>query len=179
MYGEPLHPSVNPYDWLGKGIYFWEYGPQRALEFAHEQKARGKVQNPAVLGAYIHLGRCFDLTDTQNTSQLSTAFALWSQALDAQGLQLPVNRKGKDGGDDILLRFRDCALLNWYMEQLDYEDESGYYQTVRGVFVEGEPAYEGAAIYTKTHIQIAVREQTCILGYFAPNPFQHKDEDNE
>ncbi|TNE50890.1 MAG: hypothetical protein EP343_07000 [Deltaproteobacteria bacterium] len=179
LYGESLYPSVNPYDWLGNGVYFWEYGPQRALEFAYEQQLRGKIQNPAVLGAYIHLGRCFDLTDTQNTYQLSNVFTLWSQTLHSQELRLPVNRKGKNGGDDILLRFRDCALLNWYMEQLDCEGKDGYYQTIRGVFVEGEPVYEGAAIYTKTHVQIAVREQACILGYFAPNPLEHKDEDDE
>lgn len=24
--GEPFKPSQNDYDWLGEGIYFWEYG---------------------------------------------------------------------------------------------------------------------------------------------------------
>ncbi len=126
LYGEPLHPSVNPYDWLGNGIYFWEYGPQRALEFAHEQQARGKVQNPAVLGAYIHLGQCFDLTDTYNTDQLSEAFESWNQTLQSAGLPLPDNRKGQKGSDDILLRFRDCALLNWYMDLLDARAQDCY-----------------------------------------------------
>jgi len=26
--------SENPYDWLGHGIYFWEFGPQRAKAWA-------------------------------------------------------------------------------------------------------------------------------------------------
>ncbi len=30
--GGTLKPSANPYDWLGKGIYFWEHGPDRGLE---------------------------------------------------------------------------------------------------------------------------------------------------
>jgi len=27
---EVLSPSKNPYDWLGRGSYFWEHGPARA-----------------------------------------------------------------------------------------------------------------------------------------------------
>jgi hypothetical protein len=42
-------------------------------------------------------------------------------------------------------------------------------QTVRGVFVEGNPAFPGSQIYAKTHVQIAVRDSSCILGYFLPN----------
>jgi hypothetical protein len=30
--GEPLAPSEHDYDWLGTGIYFWEFGPERALD---------------------------------------------------------------------------------------------------------------------------------------------------
>ncbi len=43
-----------------------------------------------------------------------------------------------------------------------------YYQTVRGVFVEGEAAYEGSGFQSKNHLQIAVRDPSCILGYFRP-----------
>ena len=28
-----LLASLNTYDWLGMGIYFWEHGPRRALEW--------------------------------------------------------------------------------------------------------------------------------------------------
>lgn len=30
--------SENDYDWLGRGIYFWENDPYRAREWAIEQK---------------------------------------------------------------------------------------------------------------------------------------------
>ena len=36
--GEPFRRSRNDYDWLGEGIYFWEFGQHRALQFALEQK---------------------------------------------------------------------------------------------------------------------------------------------
>ncbi|MBK9648990.1 MAG: hypothetical protein IPO67_28230 [Deltaproteobacteria bacterium] len=40
--------------------------------------------------------------------------------------------------------------------------------TVRGVFVEGDEASPGARIHLKTHVQIAVRNPDCIIGYFKP-----------
>jgi hypothetical protein len=29
-----LRASQNTYDWLGHGIYFWEYNPRRAIQYA-------------------------------------------------------------------------------------------------------------------------------------------------
>jgi hypothetical protein len=58
---ESLEPSNNTYDWLGRGIYFWEHGYKRALEFAEWKEKRGDLTEPTVLGAYIHLGRCFEV----------------------------------------------------------------------------------------------------------------------
>jgi hypothetical protein len=43
------------------------------------------------------------------------------------------------------------------------------FDTVRGLFVEGEPIFEGAEIYHKTHSEIAVRNERCIKGYFLPD----------
>jgi hypothetical protein len=42
------------------------------------------------------------------------------------------------------------------------------FDTVRGLFVEGEPIFDGAEIYHKTHSEIAVRNERCIKGYFLP-----------
>jgi hypothetical protein len=53
-------PSENPYDWLGKGIYFWEHAPERAQAWGEG----------GVVGALIQLGRCLDLTDVTYTELL-------------------------------------------------------------------------------------------------------------
>lgn len=67
-----LTPSANEYDWLGSGIYFWEYGPERALHFAAEQMKRRRAKGtPAVVGALVQLGDCFDLLDTRFTDDLA------------------------------------------------------------------------------------------------------------
>lgn len=166
--GHGLRPSDNDYDWLGRGIYFWEHGPSRALEWADEMKARGKVQEPYVLGAFIHLGRCFDLTDTAATRRLRPWFAKLKDSFDQAGLPMPENRPAKTSDHDLLLRDLDCAVLNFGLQGLDLDEPAAAVQTVHGVFPEGTAAYPGARIMTKTHVQIAVRDIACILGYFRP-----------
>ena len=42
------------------------------------------------------------------------------------------------------------------------------FHSVRGVFQEGEPAFNGAGIKLKSHIQIAVRDPRALIGYFRP-----------
>ena len=45
--------SREPYDWLGHGLYFWENNFERALQWAEDKKRRGKIINPAVIGAVL------------------------------------------------------------------------------------------------------------------------------
>ena len=66
-----LDYSENNYDWLGKGMYFWENDPKRAFDWAimlqkRVQNAKQKIKNPAVLGAVICLGNCLDFTEQEN-----------------------------------------------------------------------------------------------------------------
>lgn len=161
--GTPLAPSVNDYDWLGAGVYFWEYGPDRALEWATEKKRKGEIKKPAVVGALIHLGNCFDLLDTHHTGILGDAFAEFQSILSGERKAIPKN----SGGPDQLRRERDCALINWLMER--FESKGSPFQSVRGIFAEGPPAFEGSGIRLKSHIQIAVRDPSCVLGYFRPS----------
>ncbi len=161
--GESFKKSQNDYDWLGEGIYFWEYGAERALQFAHDQQRRGKVNTPTIVGAILQLGRCFDLMDTRFTADLPVAFDRFKQAMEHSGQPLPTN----DGPTpDKLLRRRDCAVLNYYLRELDRENFS--FDTVRCGFVEGPEAFEGSGIRYQSHIQVAVRNPTCVVGIFRP-----------
>lgn len=159
--GEPIKKSENDYDWLGKGIYFWEYGAARAMSFAEEQRKRSKVKVPTVIGALIQLGNCFDLMDTKYTEELQIAFEM----LKRTGRPLPTN-----GGSapDKKLRRLDCAVMNFYLQALEEAEEPVRFDTVRCGFVEGEPAFEGSGIHHQSHIQVAVRNPACILGVFRP-----------
>jgi hypothetical protein len=50
------------------------------------------------------------------------------------------------------------------------------YQTVRGVFIEGKPAFPGSKIALKSHIQIAVKDPACIVGVFEPKLSEYRSE---
>jgi len=161
--GQSFVPSVNDYDWLGTGIYFWEYGADRAYRFALQQKKRGRVRTPAVIGALIQLGRCFDLLDTRFTHDLRQAYDQLRRRMRRAKIAMP---KNTGSTPDRLLRRRDCAIRNWYLAQLEAVDNR--YDTVRAGFVEGGRAFPGAGISKETHIQLAVRNPGCVIGVFRP-----------
>ena len=139
------------------------YGFDRARRFALDQRRRGKVRNPAVVGALIQLGQCFDLMDTRYTDELGIAFAGVKNVHDRNGQPLPRNA-GKT--PDKLLRRRDCAVPNTYLSRL--EENGVNYDSVRCGFVEGPPAFDGSAIRHQSHVQIAVRNAACVVGVFRP-----------
>ncbi len=165
--GEPLTVSENEYDWLGKGIYFWEYGVDRAYKWALEVKGRGGLKTPAVLGAVIQLGTCFDLLDTRFTGDLKDAYKPWRSLNKGQAKRLRnVGRK-----KDKELRRLDCAVLNWYLDRLG--EDGQVYDTVRCAFREGQRVFRGSEIYAETHVQIAVRNPANIVGVFHPHGWRH------
>lgn len=143
-----LRLSTNAYDWLGRGVYFWEHGPQRAYEWAVEQGRREgtSVTNPAVLAARIDLGVCLDLLDTANTRLLGGWYGNFRRFVRGSGREMPKNRDapGSRRGDKVL-RFRDRAVIDYTVNMIA-ETEGTQYQTVRGIFLEGEPAFPGSKI---------------------------------
>ena len=55
------------------------------------------------------------------------------------------------------------------------ETERDKYQTVRGVFIEGRPAFPGSKVALKSHIQIAVRDPACISELFLPDAADYQE----
>lgn len=161
--GRPFRKSENTYDWLGHGIYFWEYGCDRALRFAERQRELGKIEKPAVVGALVQLGRCFDLMDTRFTSELAEAYRVFETSVRQLGHPLPENA-GKT--PERKARKLDCAVLNFWLAALADDDLS--YDTVRCAFWEGDLVYPTAGFHQESHIQLAVRNPSCIVGVFRP-----------
>jgi len=166
-----LKQSVNDYDWLGSGIYFWEGNPARAFQFAddaverNKKTTKGTIKKPFVLGAIIDLGYCFNLLETDSLIELKTTYTLLSTAWDAAGVSKPENKHGPDK----LGRYLDQSVIE-SMHEMRTRSALAAYDTVRAAFSEGSPLYDGAVLTEKAHIQIAVRNVDCIRGYFRPIP---------
>jgi len=157
-----LNSSENDYDWLGSGIYFWVDSYERAIDWARSSK---QIKDPYVVGAFIDPGYCLNLTDFGVNEELKRAFSLLKSTFDCAGESLPKNSISQH--NTLMVRRLDCAVIN-YLHQLRDEQGLSAFNTVYGVFEEGDSLFEGSALKERTHVQIAVRTPGSILGYFRP-----------
>lgn len=159
--------SENEHDWLGKGYYFWENNPHRALDFARNPPGKKHFKKPSVLGAVLDLQNCLDLLDTSYLRLVKMAYQNLEFSAASSGKELPVNKTVK-GSKDRLIRNLDCAVIENLHSIQEGLKGSRPFDSVRGVFVEGNELYPGAGFHEKNHIQICIRNPNCIKGYFIP-----------
>lgn len=164
--GEKDHllQSEKEYDWLGGGIYFWEGNPSRALAWAQDRKAEGKITTPFVLGAILDLGHCLDLFDHGGLAQVKAAHSELEKIFESANTETPKN-VGKT--PDKAGRKLDCAVLN-FLHAYRKEEGIKQYDSVRAPFLEGGKLYPEAGFQSQNHIQICARSVDCIKGYFRP-----------
>jgi hypothetical protein len=159
-----LARSEKAYDWLGPGAYFWESDPQRAWEWADARKKQKQIDKAFVVGAIIDLGNCIDLFSRDSLALLAEAHsdlkAIYAAA--PKGAPFPEN---KGGDSDKLLRYLDCAVIN-VVHASQAKKGLEPFDTVRGLFTEGDELYQGSGFKKKTHIQIAACRNECIKGFF-------------
>jgi hypothetical protein len=149
-------------------MYFWENNEKRALEWAKKKQKAGTLKNPAVIGAVIDLGYCFDLLESSNISLLKDSFQLFVKESAELNKPIPKNvNHPKDRGNDRVLRYLDCAVIE-YTHQFFRKQNERPFDSVRAAFIEGKSIYEGAGFYEKTHIQICIINPNCIKGFFLP-----------
>lgn len=171
--------SKKPYDWLGNGLYFWENNLERAWEWANDKAAKKEIKTPAVIGAVIQLGQCCDFLNSKFTRIVKIYYEAMKEEYSRTGKQLPVNLDAKgDAHQDKLIRTLDCATIEFMskniLEQYKKEmaskgfSETKVFDSVRGAFSEGGPAFDGSGIFIKSHIQICIRNMNCIKGFFIP-----------
>ncbi len=166
LLGEAFQPSENDYDWLGSGIYFWEANPDRAMDWAIKRAARkneaqGTSLEPFVIGAVIELGFCLDLISSNGSKAVKQAYLDYKEIVSASGAVLTENV----GGEEHPLRKLDCAVINSLHTTRSRAGEQKF-DTVRGLFPEGQVLYPGSGFRRDTHVQICVREPKNIHGVF-------------
>ncbi len=169
---ESLRESENDYDWLGHGIYFWENNYDRALEYAkfiksNPERCTSKIETPSVIGAIIDLGYCLDLLDSAYLKLVKEGYTLLVDNNKLYGLEIPENISPIIKEKDLLIRKLDCAVIET-IHQFNRKSGKTEFQSIRGVFIEGEELYPNAGFNEKNHIQICIRNPNCIKGYFIP-----------
>jgi hypothetical protein len=158
--GEPFVASDSINEWLGRGVYFWEYAPKQAWWWAK----RLRYPNPAVVGAMIRLGNCFDLLDSRNVEALRKAKDGMIKMMRREKIEIPKNRR--------IYKSLDCAVFNSFYQQVEDEGEPKI-DTARAAYVPTESRkriWEASWIYRDTHIQLCVREQNNILAVWHAHP---------
>jgi hypothetical protein len=154
--GEPFGVSENDDDWLGHGIYFWEFAPQQAWWWAERRYG----DDAAVVGSLVRLRRCFDLLDPSNTALLREAHDDLAAALKQAGQKLPANANTH--------KYLDCAVFNWLYRLLAEAKQP--VDSCRAVFVplkqgKGMPRlWTRSGIFEGAHVQLCVREPSNILA---------------
>ncbi len=163
-----LTPSNNPYDWLGPGIYFFQDDWRRALMFAQASADNPSrkftaqpIENPSVVGALLKLSSVLDIS----TQEGIDAFRVSYQALQKSGVRLKENRKSKPDDPDVILRGLDRQVfIN--LHQMYIDQGLPPLDAVRGAFPQGQPVAPTSAIFANSHVQIALLNPECVLGYF-------------
>ncbi len=167
--------SEKPFDWLGHRFYIWENNYDRALEWAKDKQKRGKIKKASVIGVVFTLDYCLDLIDSEFIKILSDYYELMEKDFSQIGKLLPKNKDVKeDEHKDKLIRELDCAVIEYLHQKIKEEiqgDENTSikeFDTTRGVFIEGGPAFPGAGVQKKSHLQVCIRNMKCIKGFFLP-----------
>ena len=141
--------SKNPADWLGDGIYFFENNFHRARAWAVE-----RYDNPVVIEAEVDLEDCFDLADPE-----------WFSFLNRNADRLLAERKAAGLAtlkQTELFHGRDRYVIN---ELADAMSRAGRpFRSVRAAFSEGSPAFPSSAIFSQSHVQIAVRDPRVVTN---------------
>lgn len=160
-----MAPSLNKYDWLGSGIYFWEGDSKRAFEFAKDTK---KCEEPFVIGAILNLGHCFDLTSRDDLELLRVGWENVVVPSIGEGIVNKPSRKGEKG--ELMLRYLDCYVIN-ALQEFNKSKGIRLFDSVRGAFWEGEEIYPTAGFREKSHIQLCICNPDCIIGLFLPKGY--------
>lgn len=162
--------SNNPYDWLGPGSYFFENDLERAYLFAKasadapQQLYTAKpIATPAVVGAVLNVSNWLDMTHQQGIQLFKEADEALVSGLERSNAEVPMNAPAYEGDVDILHRSRDRAVFIFI-----HHAQPEAFDAVRGAFAQGDYVSDNSGFRLRTHVQIALRNDQCVLGWFLP-----------
>jgi len=169
-----LDHSKNPYDWLGPGAYFFEGDAERALMFANashnnptKMYTARPIGTPAVVGAVLSVQRWLDMTTQEGIHEFTLAYPALLSGLAATGSPVPKNAAAGEDDADIILRKLDNAVFTFIHDiRANSSPPSPSFQAVRGAFYQGAEVAPKSGFRAGTHVQIALRDNSCVEGWF-------------
>lgn len=163
---EKFQPSRNDDDWLGHGIYFWEYAPKQARLWAEQRRINQNWDDDvAVVASMIRLGNCWDFLEPLHLEELYELYMDFEEKMKAANMSIKSNRNSQ--------KFLDCSVFEYAYKELAKGDNSYVVDTCRAVFIPSGTSNTGkrstrlwnrSSLYWNAHIQLCVRNSKCILG---------------
>lgn len=168
-----LRPSMNRYDWLGHGAYFFHGDYERALLFAQSAQAdedalltARPIVAPTVVGVVLQIERMLDMTTQAGMQSYLHALTEVRRLAQLSGGVLPRN-EAQTQDEDGRMRALDCAVINMIHHSRRQRGLPDY-QAVQGAFAQGQRLSPGSGFRERSHVQIALRDTSCIRGWFIP-----------
>jgi hypothetical protein len=147
--------SENEFDWLGNGIYYWEYAPKQAWAWAERKRKNErwpKDEAVAVVASMIRLGFCFDLLDPDNIRELKDYHRAYMRMCEKLAQEPKNNYQHK--------KYLDCSVFQLAYAAL--EDDGIQVDSARSVYVPTGPqrrAWKSSWVSEEAHIQLCVRNE--------------------
>ncbi len=150
-----------------RALWWAERSRDEAIRANKQHGIPVKIETPAVVGAIIYLGECFNLSFDSNQRLIADVHAQIEARYRRNKWKLPAN--------DFFYRNLDCLVINETCRVLARANGQRV-DTVRGVAVgcidsdpsKGpSPAYAGSLLLAETYKVVCVRTRKVIVDYFA------------
>jgi hypothetical protein len=152
--------SDHSYEWLGKGIYFFQDTKDYARYWARNERKEGLLAEPAIIGAEINYERFLDLVEHQHLLKLKKFYERLEKSARTDYGSAKAAQRAHDGVWKPRAHPLDCFVIN--EAALAAEEGGEPFYALRAVFFEGDPIYPKSHLFDRQHIQVAVREPKLI-----------------
>lgn len=161
----------------------FEGDEERARSFAeaaasqpYRRLTAAPIATPAVVGCVFSVQRCLDMTTRAGRLEFENAYLRFHAGRLCTGAPMPVNAQTSPSDQETLLRGLDRAVIQFIHASNLKVDGTDHFQAVRGAFRQGPEIAPRSGFHRDSHVQIALRDFTCIKGWFLPQGEQLLDE---
>lgn len=153
--------STNEGDWLGRGVYFFQDAPGRAARWARLITPGHPI---GVVQAEIELTDCLDLLDHWWFDALRATYGAFSRtgaASSQEELFVQAGQARLPSTGKLFANFRDRDFIDYYVERSAVMGGPEF-NSVRSPFLWGFGLFRESFVFSRSHIQIAVRNPSMI-----------------